>query len=53
MLFNGTKLLGRDHYSEAKRHAGLNDEQMAQRFINVAPCLHFKMCENVIGRYFQ
>ena len=32
MLFDGTKLLGRDRFNEAKKHAGLNDEQMGQRF---------------------
>ena len=32
MLFDGTKLLGRDQFNEAKRHAELSDEQMAQRF---------------------
>lgn len=53
MLFDGTKLLGGECFSEAKRHAGLNDEQMAQRFINVAPYLHFKLYKIVIGPYFQ
>ena len=32
MLFDGTKLLGKDRFTEAKHHAGLNDEQMAQKF---------------------
>ena len=32
MLFDGTKLLGRDQFNEAKRHAELDDEQMALRF---------------------
>ena len=43
VLFDGTKLLGGDRYSEAKRHAGLNHEQMAQKFVTMLNIICFSM----------
>ena len=43
VLFDGTKLLGGDRYSEAKRHAGLNHKQMAQKFVTMLNIICFSM----------
>lgn len=41
MLFDGTKLLGGDSFNEAKKHAGLNDDQMAERFVIICTLVLF------------
>jgi len=53
MLFDGTRLLGRDRFCEAKKHAGLNDEEMAERFINICLCMIYRIILHMIGPYFK
>lgn len=43
-LFDGTRLLGGNRFSEAKKHNGLNDEQMAKKFVSINLYLLYIYC---------